>query len=63
MPVQVAIEYTPIRAPRGELTHAASFERPGLTLCGRPYRAWPVSTEPLDCPRCKVAALRRAVTR
>jgi len=59
MPVRVTLQFTTIRAPRGQLTHAASLSSPGRTLCGKRHSGWVVTTELLDCEDCKAAALRR----
>lgn len=61
MPVQVTIEFTPIRAPRGKLVHATSFTRPGRTLCGIRHSGWLVVTGKLECPGCKAAALKASL--
>lgn len=57
------LQYTPVRAPRGRLIHATDLRRPRKTLCGITTKGWLVATTPLDCPACKIEALRYRVVK
>jgi hypothetical protein len=52
MPVPV-VQYTPVTPARGGLVHATTLARPGVTACGRKFRAWVVALQPLNCQDCK----------
>lgn len=58
-----AMPYTPVRARRGNLTHACAFRAPTKTACAKPCNGYAVSSDVVDCVDCLEALVRTAKVR